>query len=334
MKAIRNDEKAFDLAHNCLMCGRCEEVCPVGIEMSSIRMIQRREGDTEGEIRNMWNGYYRKTKPVPQEKRAEAPSYTFLPERKTEKADVIYFAGCMSHLTPGIKNSMMKIFRAAGEKVFFMDKEGGVCCGRPLMLAGQEKEARELINFNSEVIWKSGARTLVTSCPICYKVFRESYYLDAEVLHHSQYIKRLIDDGAVRMNYSRKKVVYHDPCELGRGSGVYDEPRAVLSHVADLQKTDYDSADSLCCGGSLGNIKLSQEDRNKITKDAVTKLTAGNPDIIATSCPLCKKTFSKISETRVEDIAEIVASEISDVQKKKSKSSVLNIRELVNISLQ
>lgn len=334
MKAIRSDEKTFDIAHNCLMCGRCEEACPVGIEMSAIRMIRRREGDSEGERRNFWSGYYRKTKPALQEKKAESPSFGFLPERKTEKADVIYFAGCMSHLTPGIKNAMMKIFRSAGEKVFFMDKDGGACCGRPLMLAGQEKEARELINFNSEVIWKSGARTLVTSCPICYKIFRESYYLDVEVLHHSQYIKRLIDEGIVRMNYSRKKVVYHDPCELGRGSGIYDEPRAVLSHVTDLISTNFDSAESLCCGGSLGNIKLSQDDRNKITRDAVAKLIAGNPDLIATSCPLCKKTFSKVSEIMVADIAEIVASEISDVQKRKSKSSVLNIRELVNISLQ
>jgi Fe-S oxidoreductase len=334
MKAIRNDEKTFDLAHNCLMCGRCEEACPVGIEMSAIRMIQRREGDPEGESRVMWKGYYRRTKPLLQEKKAEAPSYGFLPERKTEKADVIYFAGCMSHLTPAIKNSMMKIFRAAGEKVFFMDKDGGVCCARPLMLAGQEKEARELINFNSEVIWKSGAKTLVTSCPICYKVFRESYYLDAEVLHHSQYIKRLIDEGTVRMNYSTRKIVYHDPCELGRGSGVYEEPRAVLSHVAQLIKNDHDGAESLCCGGSLGNIRMDQGDRNKITTDAVARLSEGNPDIIATSCPLCKKTFSKVSPIRVEDIAEIVASEISQVQKKRSKSTVLNIRELVNISLQ
>jgi Fe-S oxidoreductase len=202
------------------------------------------------------------------------------------------------------------------------------------MLAGQEKEARELINFNSEVIWKSGARTLVTSCPICYKVFKESYYLDAEVLHHTQYLKRLIDEGALRMNYSRRKVVYHDPCELGRGSGIYDEPRAVLAHVATLQKSENDSSGSLCCGGSIGNIKLGHEERNKITRHAVEKLSAGKPDIIATSCPLCKKTFSKVSEIKVEDIAEIVAAEISNVQKKKSKSTVLNIRELVNISLQ
>jgi Fe-S oxidoreductase len=316
------------------MCGRCEESCPVGIEMASMRMIQRREGETMNSYKNMWNGFYRRRQTAATEKAPDQISYGFLPERKSEKADIIYFAGCMSHLTPSIKNAMVKILKSAGENFLFMDKEGGVCCGRPMMLAGQEKEARELINFNSEIIWKSGARTLVTSCPICYKVFRESYYLDVEVLHHSQYIKRLIEEGTLRMNYSRSKVVFHDPCELGRGSGVYDEPREVLAHIADLQTTGFDGSDSLCCGGSLGNIKLDQENRNKIASDVVRKLTAENPDILATACPLCKKTLSKVTATRVADIAEIVADEISEIQKKKKRTPGLNIRELVNISLE
>ncbi len=104
------------------------------------------------------------------------------------------------------------------------------------MLAGQDKEARELINYNSQIIWKSGAHTLVTSCPICYKVFKESYYLDVEVLHHTQFIKNLIDEGSVKMNFLNKRVTYHTPCELGRGSGVYDEPKEVLRHVASLEQ--------------------------------------------------------------------------------------------------
>lgn len=334
LKTIRNDGNSHDVAHNCLMCGRCEQSCPVGIEMSSIRMIQRREGESYGIKRNIWNGYFRNRKIINYQKSNGEKSYNFLPERISEKADVIYFAGCMSHLTPGIKESMLKIFETAGENYYFMDKDASICCGRPLMLAGQDKEARELINFNSEVIWKSGARILVTSCPICYKVFKDSYYLDVEVLHHSQYIRRIIEEGSVRMNYSHKKVVYHDPCELGRGSGIYDEPREVLSYVSDLQSTDYDKENSLCCGGSIANIKLDQAKRNMITKDVVSKLTEGNPDMVATACPLCKKTLTKVSNIKVADLAEIVAGEISEVQKKRRRTSVLNIKELVNMSLQ
>jgi Fe-S oxidoreductase len=322
MKAIRNNDDVFDIAHNCLMCGRCDQACPVGIELMPIRMIQRREGDGEKDMRSIWKGFFlNRQNPAPV-KTPDIPSYDYLPERQFRKADVLYFAGCMTHLTPGIKNSMQKIFRAAGENYYFIDEE----------LAGQDREARELINFNSEIIWKSGAHTLVTSCPICYKIFKESYHLGVEVLHHSQYIKRLIEEGAIRLNYSHKKVVYHNPCELGRGSGIYNEPLEVLAHVTDLQKTGYDGEDSLCCGGSLANLKLDSVKRALIAADAASALTKCNPDIIATACPLCKKTFSNATGTKVADIAEIVAGEISEMQKKKSRISVLNIKELAGIS--
>ncbi len=332
MKAIRNNDDVFNIAHNCLMCGRCDQACPVGIELRPIRMIQRREGDNEKDMRSIWKGFLRNRQEPPPVKPPELPSYDYLTERKFRKADVLYFAGCMTHLTPGIKNSMQKIFKTAGENFYFIDEEGGACCGRPLMLAGQDHEARELINFNSEIIWKSGAHTLVTSCPICYKVFNESYHLGAEVLHHSQYIKRLIGEGAIRLNYSHKKVVYHNPCELGRGSGIYNEPLEVLAHVSDLQRTEYDRENSLCCGGSLANLKLDSKKRVLIATDAAAELTKCKPDILATACPLCKKTFSRVTKTKVADIAEIVAEEISEIQRKKSSISVLNIKELASIS--
>jgi Fe-S oxidoreductase len=175
------------------------------------------------------------------------------------------------------------------------------------MLAGQDREARELINYNSQLIWKSGAQTLVTSCPICYKVFRESYYLDVEVLHHSQFIKNLIDEDAVKLNFLRKRVVYHAPCDLGRGSGVYNEPKEVLKHISRLEQTRFEDENSLCCGGSLANMKIGAPKRGLIATNAAAELTRTNPDILATSCPLCKKTFSSVTQTKVADISEIVA---------------------------
>lgn len=307
MKAIRNDDDTFEIAHNCLMCGRCDLKCPVGIELSQIRMIQRRSGETENDFRNVWRGYFRSRQGTETMKPLIEPAYNYLPSINPEKTDILYFAGCMTHLTPAIKKSMVQILNASGLKWSFIDEEGGVCCGRPLMLAGQDKEARELINYNSQLIWKSGAHTLVTSCPICFKVFRESYYLDVEVMHHTQFIRGLIEDDIVKMNFLHKKVTYHSPCELGRNSGVYDEPKEVLQYVADLEKTPFDDENSLCCGGSLGNIKLSQHSRQSIASNVAAGLTASNPDIVATSCPLCKKSISAATKTRVADIAEIVA---------------------------
>jgi Fe-S oxidoreductase len=332
LKGIRNGENVNDIVHNCLMCGRCDKKCPVGIELTPIRMIRRRAGEIEHVEKNILKKYFPDRLNLFPVKTTTQPVYNWLPEAEPEKADVLYFAGCMTHLTPVIKDSMIKILDASGVKYNFMDEKGGVCCGRPLMLAGQDKEARELINYNSQMIWKSGAHTLVTSCPICYKIFKESYYLDVEVMHHTQFIKMLIEEGDLKLRFLHRKVAYHSPCDLGRGSGVYDEPKEVLRYVSMLQKTDFEDEDSLCCGGSLGNMKISYQQKQKIAKDAAAKLTKNHPDILVTSCPLCKKTIASATETKVADISELVAEAIVLPQsKKKYPDSLLKVKEPVSI---
>jgi Fe-S oxidoreductase len=181
------------------------------------------------------------------------------------------------------------------------------------------------------LIWKTGARILVTSCPICYKVFKESYYLDVKVLHHTEFIKYLIDENLLKMKFLRKKVVYHSPCDLGRGSGVYEAPKELLKHISKLENSKFEDENSLCCGGSLGNIKISSRKKSEISHDAAAKLTAANPDILATACPLCKKTLGAATGTRVADISEIVVEALMESENKKSKlKRISSINELVN----
>jgi Fe-S oxidoreductase len=261
----------------------------------------------------IWSGFLRERNQENLDHRSlnqTASPYSYIPPAgKVGRAGVLYFAGCMSHLTPGITRAMEAILEESGDDYNFIDRDGSICCGRPLMLAGRDREARELIRRNTEIIWKSGATTLVTSCPICFKIFRESYHLDIEILHHSQYINRLIEEKQIRLNFLNNSVVYHDPCELGRGSGVYDEPREVLVHVARLGNGSPEREDALCCGGSLGNLKLDRRKASGITKEAFKQLTVSSPDYLATACPLCKKSFGSNaagSETEVLDIAEIV----------------------------
>ena len=331
MKGIRNNENVSDIAFNCLMCGRCDQKCPVGIELTPLRMLSRRAGETVENEQSIWQKYFPGRQVMLPVKPVSDPSYSWLKQEEPAKTDVIYFAGCMTHLTPAIKNSMITILEASGVRYNFLDEKGGVCCGRPLMLAGQDREARELINHNSQLIWKSGAHTIVTSCPICYKVFKESYYLDVEVLHHSQFIKNLIEEGSLKLNFLHRKVTYHTPCDLGRGSGVYNEPKDVLRHVARLLKSDFEDENSLCCGGSLGNMKISSRQKSMIAHDVATELTKGNPDILATSCPLCKKTLSAATTTRVADISEIVADAIVRTAiKKKLNEPVRKVKVAVD----
>ena len=103
MKAIRNNDDVSAIADNCLMCGRCDAKCPVGIELSPIRMIQRRTMEAENDFRNIYKGYFRSRQAVIPEKSDVHSNYDFLQESEPEKADVLFFAGCMTHLTPGIK---------------------------------------------------------------------------------------------------------------------------------------------------------------------------------------------------------------------------------------
>lgn len=126
-------------------------------------------------------------------------------------------------------------------------------------------------------------------------------------MHHSEFINLLIEEGSLRLGYLHRRVVYHDPCELGRGSGLYDEPRTVISYVAELQSAAQEGNMSLCCGGSLGNMTISSGKRADIAADAARTLTVDLPDELITACPLCKKTFAQATETKVSDIAELVA---------------------------
>ena len=224
----------------------------------------------------------------------------------------------MTHLTPRIIKSVEKVFKSAGVDYVFADRDGGICCGRPLMLAGKTDAAYETISANRRMILGSGCRTLVLSCPICYKIFKDEYALDGiEVLHYTQFIKRLVDEGKLKLTAGDERIVYHDPCELGRGCGVYKEPREVLAQAGTLVKAAKEGDESICCGGSLGSLTLDSRDRAKITESSVGNLLVNNPQTIVTACPLCLKTFSESvggaasgsveDPVKVMDFAEMVA---------------------------
>ena len=123
----------------------------------------------------------------------------------------------------------------------------------------------------------------------------------------------------MKVEKTDEKLVYHDPCELGRGCGVYYEPRAALSQVGTLVKAGKEYDESICCGGSLGSLTLDTRDRAKISESSVTNLLANDPDTIVTACPLCLKTFSEaVSNSKrpgikvmVKDFAEIISSPLS-----------------------
>ena len=165
-----------------------------------------------------------------------------------------------------------------------------------------------MIEKNTKIIKASGASVLLVNCPICYKIFKENYSLEGiEILHHTEYIDRLINEGRIAIDRSETKYVYHDPCELGRGCGIYDQPRNVVAAAGTLVEADVNGKESICCGGSIGSLSLGFEKRKALTENALKHLTCGSPDAIVTACPLCKTTFNRYSDRPVADIAEVTA---------------------------
>lgn len=331
-----NEKKINAIADKCLMCDKCHALCPVGVDAPALRRAQRATVNnslpydysylmegllgsksssvstcvaanacsiTAGSVASTRtaNAHASLTEPV---------EVTTNIQKTSEDWKVMYFAGCMTHLTPRIIKSVEKVFKSAGVNYTFADRDGGICCGRPLMLAGKTNAAYETISANRRMILGSGCRTLVLSCPICYKIFKDEYALDGvEVLHYTQFIKRLVDEGKLKLTAGDERIVYHDPCELGRGCGVYKEPREVLAQAGTLVKATKEGDESICCGGSLGSLTLDSRDRAKITESSVANLLANNPQTIVTACPLCLKTFSEsVPETvKVQDFAETVS---------------------------
>ena len=307
MKKLRNadDAEAKRIAETCLMCGKCVMVCPVSIESCDIKFSQRAYVPY---YINSDHSYLDNYAPCRDASNASSSNASSSNASDRKSLSVIYFAGCMTQLTPKIMRAMKHIMEAAGEDYEFLDKDGGICCGRPMMLSGKTAEAQAMIEKNTELIKKSGAKKLVLSCPICYKVFKEKYHLEGiEIQHHTQYIDELVKNGKLKVNKNDVNYVYHDPCELGRAYGVYDEPREVIENVGNLRKAKSEKELSICCGGSLGSFNLTQQERDEITANSVNDLMYNNPDEIVTACPLCLKTFAKKSPVVVKDIAEIVS---------------------------
>ena len=318
---------------NCLLCGRCREVCPAHINTREIGLTNRENLYATGR-------YSKKMDPVIEAIKTEKnvanfPNadrsmwVDFLPEPpedlyQREHADVIYFVGCMASFSPAVQDipgAFVEVLDRAGVDFTIMGEEEW-CCGYPLIVGGMRSEIKELIEHNTEAIRKVGARTMVFSCPSCFHTFKHEYDIDGvEMLHHTQYLKRLIDEGRLALKESVDiDGVYHDPCDLGRNSGIYEEPRDVIAAVPGLRHKEFpDNREmALCCGG--GDIEILDPDLSAhVSTDLIDEAAEINVGTIITACQQCKRVIKGAalkSETkpRVMDISEIVLQALGEIE--------------------
>ena len=287
---VRNYRKPWPVKEeqtmNCLMCGRCRLNCPVQVDTAGLRMNER--------IRHhnlMLSDY----------------SYTEYNRQPLRHGKIAFYGGCMTRITPSITNAMMKIFSECGEDVIWVDEYEPVCCGRPLYFSGQQLAFQEMVKRTRQRILESRPEMIVTPCPICLHTFTQDYRFKIPVLHHSQYLLMMLENGRIRPGKGTARTVYHDPCELGRGLWIYAEPRQLLAGLTSLQNPEFTEGEGLCCGGSVADYELEFAEKQHIAKKTLADLILPDTEQLATSCPLCKKTFQMAGNIPVLDIAEIVS---------------------------
>jgi heterodisulfide reductase subunit D len=159
-----------------------------------------------------------------------------------------------------------------------------------------------------------GAKTIVFACPSCYHTWKESTKLDMELMHSTQFLERLIHEGKIAFKKEYPKTVtYHDPCDLGRNSGVYEAPRAVLKQVPGLKLVDLEGNRQLtvCCGGGGDLEMIDPELSAAIARRKVDEIQRTGADEVVTSCQQCVRTISGYArkqkiKLKVKDIVEVV----------------------------
>lgn len=244
-------------------------------------------------------------------------------ERK-RGAEVVYFVGCVSSLFPRsyrIPQTFVEILDAAGVDFTTLGGEEW-CCGFPLYTAGMIEEAEALIRHNVAAVRDIGARKVVFTCPSCYLFWHEVYprvvgeEMGFAVVHATELLNELIEKGRLEFGEFSQVVTYHDPCDLGRKSGVFDPPRSVLQAIPGLTLVEMAASreNALCCGGG-GNLETFDPDlMAEVAARRIRQACDTGASILVSACPQCERTLSaavrrderaRRARLRVMDVVEV-----------------------------
>ncbi|QRM90398.1 (Fe-S)-binding protein [Lacinutrix sp. WUR7] len=239
--------------------------------------------------------------------------------------DILFWvgsAGSYDDRAKKITKAFVKILNKAGVNFGVLGTEESAT-GDLAKRAGNEFLFQMQAMMNIEVLNMYEVKRIVTCDPHAFNCLKNEYpglggtY---EVMHHTQFIKQLIDSNKLDIkesDYKGKQITFHDPCYLGRANSEYNAPREVLGSLnANLVEMKRHKATALCCGAGGGQMfkepEKGDKDINELrTEDALKT----NPDIIATACPYCMTMMSdgvkvkeKEAQIKVMDIAELIAS--------------------------
>jgi Fe-S oxidoreductase len=246
------------------------------------------------------------------------------------QAEVLWYVGCVSSFYPmayKIPQAMVQILGRSGVDFTLLGGEEW-CCGFPLYTGGMSDQVHDLAVHNLERVRATGAKTLVSTCASCYHTWKHIYPEmlsdfpdDLEVLHATEYMARLIDSGQLKLGPVERVVTYHDPCDLGKRSGIFDEPRYVLQSIpgVELREMVNNRQNSLCCGGG-GNVETFSPDTvTEASGRRLRQAQATGARYVISACQQCMRTlFNGARKTKIRvrplDISQIVLEAVENAQ--------------------
>jgi Fe-S oxidoreductase len=314
------DEVSAETIFHCNLCGLCKEWCASKQDISTIMTKARADIVNQGfapdsvvrvdkSLSNLKNVYGK-----PLDERFNDISRA---SSSVNDAEVIYFIGCLSaYDRQEIPKAMIKILEAAGVNYRVLKGEEW-CCGLPAYQLGLRDRAKEMSEHNAKFIKETGIKTIIASCPGCAGALDHGYpkwgtKLNVEVLHHTVFIKKLLDEGRLKLQKPiTKKLTYHDPCHLGRDMEIYDAPRDILKQVSesDILEMFATREKALCCGSGGGYKLTNPEQANNMGSRITDEAVFVKADILVSACPLCKESFSNDAGKKgleLKDIAELI----------------------------
>ena len=315
-------KKFSEMVYRCTLCGECSVSCPVSIDAkhlwTALRETLVEMGHFPQAAKRMKANVLQAHNVSGDENEERTEWLEFLDELpdhqyRKEKAEVAFFVGCVASFFPLVQKIPLAFVEILNKAEVDFALLGGEewCCGFPLIGAGMKKEANLLIQHNLEMVKKKGVKRVVFACPSCYHTWMEEYKTDIEIFHSTQFIKKLIEEGKISFKEKRIKITYHDPCDLGRASGVYEAPREILHSIpgVELVEMENNREQCKCCGGG-GNLEMVDPELSAaLAQEKINQIQATGADTVITACQQCVRTI--LTTTRRKEIP-ITAMDITE----------------------
>ena len=196
------------------------------------------------------------------------------------------------------------------------------CTGDPARRLGEENLFQTSAQHNLAILKSISFNTVVANCPHCFNTLKNEYPElggNYEVLHHSEYLQALVNEGKLKVtggNFKGQKITYHDSCYLGRANEIYEAPRDLIKALdAELVEMKRCKTNGLCCGaGGAQMFKEPEKGKKDINVERIEDALETGSNTVAVACPFCMvmmsdgiKNKEKEHEVKVFDLAELLA---------------------------